>query len=481
MRDIAKSGMMMSKRRWLMVIVCLIAAVLTNIYVFEMVRPDPRNGNMELGFSVSSDHSFHGQVYYSESGEFSEEKSEGFDYDLNEGVKAVALSVPVYASFLRFDSGDVPGNVCINDICLNMDGERYDIDISGAIDECALVSADAGVLPLNMIDKADISSGAISFEIAGADPYFVLSVSSYGLLDIYASNHRNDHIVHDIMICVAIDLLLLFMLWKYRKFIMVPRSLYHDRSMIWDLTKNDFQARFAGSYFGVLWAFLQPTVTMLLYWFVFQVGLRIGNVSNYPFVLYLMSGMIPWFYIQDALASGTNVLPEYNYLVKKVVFEVDILPVIKVISALFVHLFFVVFILVICSVYGFYPDLYTLQLFYYIAASMVMVLGFVYLTSACTAFFKDMSQVITIILNIGIWATPIMWNAESVLSPVMLMIFRLNPAYYIVDGFRDALLEKVWFWDKPVWTIYFWCVTILIYFVGLSVFTRLKPHFADVL
>ena len=79
-----------------------------------------------------------------------------------------------------------------------------------------------------------------------------------------------------------------------------------------------------------------------------------------PFVLWLMGGLVPWFYFQEVLNGGTGVLDEYSYLVKKVVFQIDALPVVKLISALFTHAF--------CGIYagcfavmGFYPDLYVLQ------------------------------------------------------------------------------------------------------------------------
>lgn len=284
-----------------------------------------------------------------------------------------------------------------------------------------------------------------------------------------------------VILCVIVDLVILLCLRYLKTLVSVPRAVYRERQMFWDLTKNDFQARFAGSYFGVVWAFVQPVVTLLLYWFVFQVGLRAGNVSDYPFILFLMSGMIPWFYFSEALNGGTSSLTEYSYLVKKVVFDVNILPVLKVVSAIFVHLFFTAVLIIICACYGYTPDLYLLQLLYYIPAMSFFVLGLSYITSACTAFFRDMTQIINIILTIGVWITPIMWNPVGTLSPTLQTVFRLNPMYYIVDGFRDALLAKVWFWYKPGWTIYFWTVCILIYLLGLKMFNRLKVHFADVL
>lgn len=263
--------------------------------------------------------------------------------------------------------------------------------------------------------------------------------------------------------------------------IQVPRDIYRDREMFGVLVRNDFQARFAGSYLGLFWAYVQPVITIALYWFVFQVGLRSGNVSDHPFILFLMSGLVPWFYFSESWSGATSSLLEYNYLVKKVVFNVGILPVLKVVSALFVHLFFVAVITLMSLLYGYGIDLHLLQLLYYIPATAFLVLGLSYITSACTVFFRDMSQIVNIVLTIGVWLTPIMWNPVTTMSAFMQKIFKLNPMYYIVDGFRDALLAKVWFWEKPVWSIYFWCVSILIYLFGVRMFNRLKVHFSDVL
>ena len=111
--------------------------------------------------------------------------------------------------------------------------------------------------------------------------------------------------------------------------------------LVWNLAKNDFKSRFAGSYFGVIWAFVNPIVTILLYWFVFEKALNAGAQItkagiNVPFVLWLIAGMIPWFYFSEAWSSGTNSLIEYSYLVKKVVFDIRCLPVIKIISSSFI-------------------------------------------------------------------------------------------------------------------------------------------------
>ena len=267
-----------------------------------------------------------------------------------------------------------------------------------------------------------------------------------------------------------------------KKILALPAELYQNRKLVLSLAKNDFKTKYAGSYLGIVWAFIHPIVTILVYWFVFSVGLKAGTVSDYPFVLYLVSGIIPWFFFQDALNGGTNALIEYNYLVKKVVFKISILPIVKIISALFVHVFFVAFALLLCACYGYTPSLYTLQIIYYSVCTFLFVLGLVYATSAIVIFFRDLAQIIGIFLQVGVWLTPIMWDIDMLSShPWLIKLFKLNPMYYVVTGYRDSMLGHVGIWNHVSWTIYFWVVTILLFGLGSVIFKRLKPHFADVL
>lgn len=251
------------------------------------------------------------------------------------------------------------------------------------------------------------------------------------------------------------------------------------------LAKNDFKTKYAGSYLGIVWAFIQPVITILVYWFVFSVGFRSGTGDlGVPFVLYLVAGIVPWFFFQDALTGGTNSLLEYNYLVKKVVFNISVLPVVKIISAMFVHAFFVLFTIVLYAAYGKFPDLYYLQIIYYSGCVFMLVLGLSYATSAIVIFFRDLTQIINIVLQVGVWLTPIMWIVENtplVGNPVIMKILKLNPMYYIVSGYRDIFLMKNWFWEHAGWSIYFWVFTALCFAFGSWVFNRLRIHFADVL
>ncbi len=264
------------------------------------------------------------------------------------------------------------------------------------------------------------------------------------------------------------------------------KDLWHNRQLIVSLSINDFKTRYAASMMGVFWAFVQPVITVLVYWFVFEKGLRAGRQAmggvEVPFVLFLISGLVPWFYFSDAWPNGTNSLISYSFLVKKVVFKISILPIVKVMASIYVHLFFVVITLIIFWAYGYAPDLYSLQVVYYSFATFVLVLGLSYITSSIVCFFRDLTEIINILMQILVWVTPIMWNIETALSDgVLKTMLKLNPMYYIVSGYRNALINKHWFWETPMQTLYFWALTLLVMGLGTLVFKRLKKHFADVL
>lgn len=265
---------------------------------------------------------------------------------------------------------------------------------------------------------------------------------------------------------------------------LLPADTWKNRRLVFKLAKNDFKTRYAGSYLGIIWALIQPIVTILVYWFVFSVGFKSSMEGvDVPFVLYLVAGIVPWFFFQDSLIGGTNALIEYNYLVKKVVFNISVLPIVKIVAALFVHGFFVAFTIVLYMCYGKFPDIYYIQILYYSFCTFVLVLGLCYATCSIVVFFRDLTQIISIGLQVGVWLTPIMWIAETSLAdhPLIQKILQLNPVYYIVSGYRDAFIMKKWVFEHPMWTLYFWVFTVLCFLFGSWIFKRLRVHFADVL
>jgi len=274
-----------------------------------------------------------------------------------------------------------------------------------------------------------------------------------------------------------------FVFWQYSRIkilIFWTWDIIRNMPLILSLAISDFKTKYASSYLGMLWAFVQPIVTILIYVIVFGYGFKSTPVKDFPFVLWLTAGIIPWLFFSEALMSSTTSLKEYSYLVKKVVFEVKTLPLVKIMAAFYIHLFFIGIVAVLYVINGYMPSWYYLQVIYYAFCTWVLVLGVGYITSALNVFVPDLVQIINIVLQFGMWMTPIMWSPD-LFGPKVAALLKINPMYYVVEGYRDSFYHQIPFWAKPNLTVYFWCVTLLFLVIGMYTFRKLEKHFSDVL
>lgn len=257
-------------------------------------------------------------------------------------------------------------------------------------------------------------------------------------------------------------------------------DICENRRLLWSLTKKDLKQRYLGSVLGILWAFIQPAISVLIFWFVFQVGFKSMPVEGFPFVLWLVCGMFPWFFFTDAWTGATNAIVANAFLVKKVVFRVSLLPIIQICSALIINLFFVGVLFLMFAAYGYLPQLCNLQVFYYLFGLICFVFGLSLITASLMVFLKDAGQMVAMLLQFGFWATPIFWSLDMI-PGWMQPVFKLNPVWYIVNGYRESFISHEWFWQHPKTLLWFWAVTLVTMLAGVVVFRKLRPHFADVL
>ncbi len=257
-------------------------------------------------------------------------------------------------------------------------------------------------------------------------------------------------------------------------------AIIQNKRLLLSLIKNDFKQKYIGNFLGFFWAFIQPTATILIFWFVFQVGFKSQPVDNFPFILWLVTGMFPWFYFAEGLANGTNSIIANNYLVKKIVFRVSLLPIIPLFSALIIHIFFIFFMFAMYIYYGYEPSIYWLQIFYYLFSISILLLGISWITSSVVVFFRDIGQLVTMFIQFGFWLTPIFWSINTIPERYH-WIINLNPIAYIIEGYRNSMIYHKWFWEDMNMTLYYWSVTLVIFILGGLTFKRLRPHFADVL
>ncbi|AKF24364.1 teichoic acid ABC transporter permease [Sulfurovum lithotrophicum] len=257
-------------------------------------------------------------------------------------------------------------------------------------------------------------------------------------------------------------------------------DIYNKRDILFELAKRDFQQQYMGSYLGVVWVYLQPLLFIGVLYLVFTMGFKSGGGSEgVPFAVYLIGGMIAWMYLAENLNAGAAIIKKHAFLLKKVDFRLSILPIVKLMSSSIPHLFFIFIAIFIAALNGIYPTLYTLQIIYYFTAMLALLLGIGWLTSSTNIFVPDISKFVGVLVTFGFWLTPIFWDLSRIPERYQ-WIIKLNPAVYIVEGYRDSIINHIGFWEKPYETLYYWTFTAVMLWSGITVFKRLRPHFAEV-
>jgi teichoic acid transport system permease protein len=254
------------------------------------------------------------------------------------------------------------------------------------------------------------------------------------------------------------------------------------RHQIFKLAKADIVKTYSGAALGWAWAIIKPTITILVFWFAFSVGLRMGGeVAGYPYILWLIAGMVPWFYMSDMITQGAGSIRRYKYLVTKMKFPVSTIPTFVGISKLSVHLFLLAIMLVIYAFFGCYPDKYILQLPFYM---LVMVLFFIewgLFSAMLSSISQDFLNLVKAITQPIFWLSGIMWDISSIDIGWLKTILLFNPVTYISMGYRNIFIYKVWFWQEPRNLLYFAIVFVVMGIFAVWSYRKLIKEIPDVL
>lgn len=258
------------------------------------------------------------------------------------------------------------------------------------------------------------------------------------------------------------------------------RQIGEKRYLLYQLTKRDFVQKYIETYLGLTWAIFEPLATTIILSVIFTLGFKSGPVQDVPFFLYLFSGMVAFNYFSMATNEGSQVIRSYAFLVKKVNFRLSILPIMKVLSCSIIHLIMLGLLLIVLTAYGYYPSIYWLQFFYYFFAMNVLVLGISWGASALSVFVPDVRHIVSIGLQFLFYLSPVFWSVDNVPAK-WAFLPKLNPMYYIINGYRDSFIYQRPFWHHMNETIYFWTISLGCLVLGSIVFRKLRPHFADVI
>lgn len=264
------------------------------------------------------------------------------------------------------------------------------------------------------------------------------------------------------------------------EFIRFLHLLSKSSYLILAMAKREIISQYVGSVLGLLWTFIHPAVTILVFWAVFGLAFNAQPQGGVPYVIWLTCGISAWFLLSESITGAVRVINAYAMVIKKTPFQSQILPVVRLLTCFVNHAIYLLLLLLVMLAYH-QPLLFsTVQFLYYFLCTCALALGLGWLVAALNPFAPDVAQIVNVAMQLGFWITPITWDL-SMMPERYRVFFRFNPANYLVQGYRDSFLYSTPFWDRPAETTVFWAVALGCMFLGGSMFKKLKPHFADVL
>jgi teichoic acid transport system permease protein len=256
-------------------------------------------------------------------------------------------------------------------------------------------------------------------------------------------------------------------------------SLWTNRRVLRALALHDLRKMNAGTAGGVLWTFITPLVPMLIFSAIFAFGLKLP-LGDAPYFFGFAAAYVPWVLLSASIAGATGSIVEHRYLVKRILFPVEIIPADAVLVNSLPHAFLLALASAACLIggYGRFPDLLLVVYFYVCAVLFTISAGL--LVSSINVVARDFQQMLPSILQVWFWLTPIAWAGTDLPRPIWTLL-ALNPASYIVSGYRYALMPKVFAAPTAFESAAFWMISLGMLLLGSTCFRRLRGYFWDCL
>lgn len=253
---------------------------------------------------------------------------------------------------------------------------------------------------------------------------------------------------------------------------------------IFSIAKYELKSDVRDTRLGILWNFLNPIIQLFTFWLVFGIGIRSGrSVGTVSFLPWMVVGMTVWFFISPCITQGVGCIYSKRNIITKMKFPVSILPTTIVVKELFNHICFLAIIMGLLLVRGHVPNIYWFGVFYYMLCAFCFCVALNMITSVLNMFTRDVSKLVKACMRMLLYLTPILWTMEKMesFSKTLVYALKMNPLYYIVEGYRDSLFFQIPFWEHPAQTMYFWLLVIVMFTIGSILMYKFKSRFIDMM
>jgi ABC-type polysaccharide/polyol phosphate export permease len=254
-----------------------------------------------------------------------------------------------------------------------------------------------------------------------------------------------------------------------------------NRALLIKLAHRDLTVAYSGSIIGRGWVLIDPLMYVGLTLFFFQFAIRAPDTGGIPYVAWVLPQIVFWTFISGVVMSSVNSIREYAFLLRYSEFDPRLIAVIKLLSAGMIHVFLIIATTAALALFlGVSIGPKTILAVYFFLSMCVLLVAIAWLVSALSMFWKDMRNLVGIVMQVQFWLSPIFWTPERFPQPIKGIMY-LNPFYYPMAGYRKSLLSLDFGIEYLYLTAYFWTLVAALLYISSRLFKRLSRSFGDVL
>lgn len=269
----------------------------------------------------------------------------------------------------------------------------------------------------------------------------------------------------------------------------VLKENFSNLFRIYSIAKYELLADMRDSKFGIFWNFASPAIQVFTYWLIFgmvwnRAPIQVNGIKI-PYLPWLVVGYAAWWFIQPCIKNGCSAIFSKTNVITKMKFPVSVLPATVVCKELFNHGCMLIIALITLFLCGYTPQINWLWTFYYMFCAFMFSESVSLIFSVLTMLWRDIKKLVISLIRMLMYFSPVIWDCHFTSKfpcyEVLNMIMKMNPIYYIIQGYRDAIFYQQSLFDHLWYTLYFWVFVLILFAIGCALMFKFKKKFIDLI
>lgn len=253
------------------------------------------------------------------------------------------------------------------------------------------------------------------------------------------------------------------------------------------LSLYELKSKNKNNYLGMAWEIINPSIQLVIYWFVFgtirnRAPVEMGG-EDVQFFVWLVGGFFIWIFCYQSINQGSRSIYTRLRMLSKMNFPMSVIPNFVIASNFYMHLVMLVLSMGILHYNGYYATIYYFQFIYFMIAAICLLYAISLITSTLSTMIRDVHMFLNSTLRMLFYVSGVLWPLTLLERfPTILQIAKLNPIYYLVQGYRAAFFGTEWYFITHwQYTLYFWGLVIVLFLIGSVLHVKFRRHFIDYL